>query len=67
MNLAQLLGLSEEYTGLWLEVSIDHARVEDANHNLAMKINQLDEEIDALVYQHYGLTEEEIRVVEGRA
>jgi hypothetical protein len=29
------------------------------------EINRLDAEIDALVYALYGLTEEEIRIVEG--
>ena len=29
------------------------------------KINRIDAEIDALVYELYGLTEEEIRIVEG--
>ncbi|MFC3414341.1 hypothetical protein [Algoriphagus hitonicola] len=28
-------------------------------------IDRLDREIDALVYELYGLTEEEIRIVEG--
>lgn len=32
---------------------------------LQSEINRIDAEIDALVYQLYGLTEEEIRIVEG--
>jgi hypothetical protein len=32
---------------------------------LQADINRLDREIDALVYELYGLTEEEIRIVEG--
>ena len=31
------------------------------------RIRQTDELIDAIVYRLYGLTEEEIRIVEGRA
>ena len=33
---------------------------------LQAQIDKTDKEIDALVYQLYGLTEEEVRVVEGR-
>lgn len=32
---------------------------------LQADINRIDKEIDALVYELYGLTEEEIRIVEG--
>lgn len=32
---------------------------------LQADIDRLDREIDALVYELYGLTEEEIRIVEG--
>ena len=34
-------------------------------HALQAQINKTDREIDALVYELYGLTEEEIAVVEG--
>jgi len=40
---------------------------DDARHSLALEICRLEGEIDALVYQFYRLTEEEIRVVEGKA
>ena len=33
---------------------------------LQQQIDATDEQIDALVYELYGLTEEEIEVVEGR-
>jgi len=39
----------------------------DSRHNLARQIERLDAQIDALVYELYGLTEEEIAVVEGRS
>lgn len=32
---------------------------------LKSEINQIDKEIDQMVYELYGLTEEEIRIVEG--
>jgi hypothetical protein len=38
----------------------------DARHDLARQIEQLDAQIDALVYELYGLTEEEIAMVEER-
>ena len=39
---------------------------EDARFALQKRIQALDDEIDARVYRLHGLTEEEIRVVEGR-
>lgn len=39
----------------------------DIRHDLARRIEQLDAEIDALVYELYGLTEDEIALVEGRS
>ena len=35
-------------------------------HALQAQIDKTDTEIDALVYALYGLTEEEVRVVEGK-
>jgi len=40
--------------------------LDDSRHSLGQKIQSLDIEIDALVYGLYGLTEEEIKVVEGK-
>jgi len=40
--------------------------LDDARFSLEPKIQKLDAEIDALVYRLYGLTEDEIRIVEGR-
>ena len=37
------------------------------NHKLQRQIDATDQEIDRLVYDLYGLTEEEIGIVEGRA
>jgi adenine-specific DNA-methyltransferase len=40
---------------------------DERQRRLAKRIEELDRAIDAAVYQLYGLTEEEIRVVEGKA
>jgi hypothetical protein len=42
------------------------ALLTDARHDLARQIEQLDAQIDALVYELYGLTVEEIALVEGQ-
>ena len=52
-----------------LELHKEHAEAEraldDRRHALQKRIEKLDAEIDARVHALYGLTEEEIRVVEG--
>jgi hypothetical protein len=54
-----------------LRLKKDHAQVEghkeDRRHDLARQIKELVAQIDALVYELYGLTEEGIAVVEGTA
>jgi type II restriction/modification system DNA methylase subunit YeeA len=35
-------------------------------NNLQSEINKTDKEIDQMVYELYGLTEEEIEIVEGK-
>ncbi len=51
-----------------LRVQKEHAQAEadkeDRRHDLARRIERLDAEIDALVYELYGLTEKEIEIVE---
>lgn len=37
----------------------------EGRHIIEQKISMLDKKIDDLVYKLYGLTEEEIRIVEG--
>ena len=44
-----------------------HAAKESDKAMLKQKIDAIDAQIDALVYELYGLTEEEIKVVEGKA
>ena len=43
------------------------ANSEAARQRLEREINVTDKQIDALVYELYGLTEEEIKIVEGSA
>jgi hypothetical protein len=40
--------------------------IEERKDNLSSDTSKLESEIDRLVYQLYGLTEEEIRIVEGK-
>jgi type I restriction-modification system DNA methylase subunit/REP element-mobilizing transposase RayT len=56
----QMLDLQREHVAA-------EAALDDRRHILAEKIAQLDRLIDALVYDLYGLTDEEIAIVEGRA
>jgi len=52
-----------------LELQKERAEVgelDDRRHALKRRIEQVDKEIDELVYELYGLTEEEIRIVEGK-
>jgi hypothetical protein len=41
------------------------AKISQDINSLQRQIEATDEQIDALVYELYGLTEEEIRIVEG--
>ncbi|MDP2363084.1 MAG: N-6 DNA methylase, partial [Ignavibacteria bacterium] len=45
---------------------LQQAKTESDKNYLERKCENLDQQIDALVYQLYGLTEEEIRIVEGK-
>jgi len=54
-----LAQLSVFRLGLWLLARL--AQVKNPEHRV-----QADRAIDALVYELYGLTEEEIEIVEGR-
>jgi type II restriction/modification system DNA methylase subunit YeeA len=55
----------EEMLDLQKQRQQAEAGKEDARFALQKRIQGLDEEIDRRVYQLYGLTEEEIKVVEG--
>ena len=56
----KMLALQKERQSVRREDDLDRVR------NLERQIKQVDEEIDRRVYALYGLTEEEIRIVEGR-
>jgi len=62
----RMVALVEEMLRLQKEHAQAEALKEDRRHDLARRIERLDTEIDALVYELYGLTEEEIGVVEGQ-
>jgi hypothetical protein len=61
----RMVAMVEEMLRLQKEHAQAEAGKEDRRHDLARQIKQLDAQIDALVYELYGLTEEEIAVVEG--
>lgn len=51
-----------------LRLKQEHAAedaLSDRRHELKDQIERLDKQLDALVYELYGLTGDEIRVVEG--
>lgn len=62
----RMVALVEEMLRLQKEHAQAEALKENRRHDLARQIKQLDAQIDALVYELYGLTEEEIGVVEER-
>jgi len=61
----RMVEMVEEMLRLQKEHAQAEALKEDRRHDLARRIERLDAQIDALVYELYGLTEEEIGVVEG--
>ncbi|MGB7571233.1 MAG: hypothetical protein WBL87_05700 [Methanothrix sp.] len=50
---------------LSLHKQLQEARTPHEQTSLQRQIEATDSQIDALVYELYGLTEEEIRIVEG--
>jgi type I restriction-modification system DNA methylase subunit len=60
----RMVALVEEVLRLQKEHAAAEAFKEDRRHDLARRIEQLDAQIDALVYELYGLTEEEIALIE---
>jgi type I restriction-modification system DNA methylase subunit len=60
----RVVALVEEMLRLQKEHAQAEAHKEDRRHDLARQIERLEAEIDALVYELYGLTEEEIEIVE---
>lgn len=62
----RMVEMVEEMLRLQKEHAEAERNLEDRRHELKGKIDRLDAAIDALVYELYGLTEEEIKIVEGR-
>jgi type II restriction/modification system DNA methylase subunit YeeA len=60
----EIVKMVEEMLELQKQRQQAEAGKEDARFALQMRIEALDKEIDARVYRLYGLTEEEIKVVE---
>ncbi|MDH7489257.1 MAG: hypothetical protein QHH80_07080 [Anaerolineae bacterium] len=63
----RMVVLVEEMLRLKREHAEAEAALEDRRHDLARAIERTDREIDRLVYQLYGLTEDEIAIVEGQS
>ena len=63
----RMVALVEEILRLQREKAAAEAALLDSRHDLARQIERLDAQIDALVYELYGLTEEEIAIVEERS
>jgi hypothetical protein len=61
-----IIGLVEEILDLQKLRQKAEAGKEDKRFALQKRIQELDEEIDRRVYELYGLTEDEIKVVEGK-
>jgi adenine-specific DNA-methyltransferase len=59
--------MNEDATRQGYILPLFRALDDERQRRLAKRIEELDRAIDAAVYQLYGLTEEEIRVVEGKA
>ncbi|MDP2976163.1 MAG: TaqI-like C-terminal specificity domain-containing protein, partial [Anaerolineales bacterium] len=62
----EIVKMVEEMLGLQKQCQQAEAGKEDVRFSLQKRIEALDKEIDARVYRLYGLTEEEIKIVEGR-
>ena len=62
-------GVAPAYKEVLVEESLDiEGHQKAADHTLLQRqIDATDRQIDALVYQLYGLTDDEIKIVEGRA
>jgi adenine-specific DNA-methyltransferase len=67
LSLAARKQMNEDATRQGYILPLFRALDDERQRRLAKRIEELDRAIDAAVYQLYGLTEEEIRVVEGKA
>ena len=62
----EIVSLVEEMLDLQKQHQQALSALEDARHPLQRRIEALDREIDRRVYALHGLTEEEIKIVEGQ-
>ena len=63
----RMVALAAEMLRLQRERPQAETLKEERRHDMARQVVQLDAQIDALVYELYGLTEEEIALVEGQS
>jgi hypothetical protein len=63
----RIVEMVDEMLRLQKEHAVAEREMFNERHELKRKIDALDTSIDALVYELYGLTEEEIKIVEGGA
>jgi hypothetical protein len=62
----EIVKMVDEMLDLQKEYQQADANKEDARFILQKRIKELDNKIDACVYRLYGLTEEEIKIIEDR-
>ena len=62
----EIVKMVEEMLDLQKQLQQTEAAKEDAHFALQKRIQALDKEIDVRVYRLYGLTEEEVKIVEGK-
>ena len=62
----RIVALADGMLVLQRELVAAEKSLDDAQSDLSRRIARVDREIDGLVYELYGLTEEEIKIVEGR-
>ena len=61
-----IVALVTEMLNLQKEQAAAERMLDDKQHRLAKRIEEVDKAIDQAVYQLYGLTEDEVRVVKGK-
>ena len=62
----RIVVLVDEMLALQRELAAAERAWAEEQEDLARRIARVDREIDGLVYELYGLTEEEIKIVEGK-
>ena len=62
----RIVALVEDMLQLQKDLAATPPELDNQRSALQKRITRVDEEIDQIVYELYGLTEEEIRMVKGR-